>query len=326
MDVPALRHSELLRPLVATGDRPAAPTASQSDELKLTLKSHGVRNLFIKDLDRLLAKAPEVLGVKDKDGVSVGEHLQAIATMPLPPDIKRDQFLEDIVERLIDPGEINQSDRGTCAATTVEHILFAKDPGEALRLLRAMADPSAPTIQLRSGKPFKRAPGSEKHDHSFRSPVDRLFQSSLANRANTFFTYDNHVENNKDWTFAGQGGNSTAQIAKLMTDLTGRKYKEETCVFWGAKTVFAKVEQAVKNGHYVTVGVNFKPKDKWLPYGHALLVTGITNGKVQLWNPWGIAESCGRDGPTRTCLDSNGRIEIDYATFLEMLQSAALPA
>lgn len=216
-----------------------------------------------------------------------------------------DKVFRETVRELAVPDRINQGERNTCAATVPLIQLAKDDPAEYARLVNGMSSPEGKVV-TKGGDELQRVPGLEQDDGSGRTITQRLLAPALMEYANgRFASYDNKSDQHR---IAGQdvrkGGLAWFQAESVHETLTGRDFKQlgkyearNNGLGTGIEYVGLKqVEESLKEGKSVPVGMNWGDKDKpnITQSMHKVLVTGITeeNGQryVEFTNPHGTRE------------------------------------
>jgi hypothetical protein len=98
-------------------------------------------------------------------------------SVPAQAPYKASDLLTQVLADLDDPQNIHQSNRNTCAATTVEFVLATTQSAEYVRLATGLL--GAGSVALQGGGTLKRVPDSLGGDDSGRTDVQRQMQSAL---------------------------------------------------------------------------------------------------------------------------------------------------
>ncbi|HEY4223450.1 MAG TPA: hypothetical protein VGO62_18960, partial [Myxococcota bacterium] len=275
-----------------------------------------------------LNNAPSPLLATDHNGNAMVESLHALATQPLAPALEsqRRALLSSTMEEIQDPARtINQDNRGTCAATTVQYQLARTAPAEYARLVAGIASPAG-TVQLASGEAMTRVADAAQPDDSTRSPSERLLQSSFMDFANGTLSYRNdagsgttgpatETTNGRDASF-DEDGNRTAGLAlgetrRLLSAVTGAQYQTDTAYAADRLERDASPLRRVATELYDLVPNLSGAPDlrepwtalalrqaqdpsaqtsvalSWGSSGHEVTVERIDDGRVYFRNPWG---------------------------------------
>jgi hypothetical protein len=249
---------------------------------------------------------------KDKDGNTLLDNLHAMATGPLAPaleanGITRSALLSSVMEEAGMPGEINQSNRGTCTVTSMQHMLCENDPAEYVRIMRGLTSPEG-TVQLRNGATLRREEDSVAPDSATdRSASERMFQSAMMEYSNGNLDYSNLTDKNtgkkpgflwfkKDVSHSGLYAD---QQERGIEALFGRNFNVVS-----GNAGISELQQ--RSGQELLINM------KWGDGAHAVTFEKIENGRVYFRNPWGptgAPEGTTYDNPPRRLEDGATRLE-----------------
>ncbi len=235
-------------------------------------------------LARLLASG--TLTQADAKGSSLIANLAALGRVKPPggaPYTATD-LLRQALAHVAEPAVINQGDRWTCGATTVQYVLASEAASEYVRLVAGLAGEGR--VALRGGQTMTRVADSVARDTTTRDDVERLVQSAFQDYGDDFRgRYANqtdtiaHANGDQggiggffrktvgravDWVVGqagGQLGISEGKIHRLYQDTTGRKARLVGDLPGGAflapgplrGDTWAAVAQAVAAGQRVPV-------------------------------------------------------------------------
>lgn len=215
--------------------------------------------------------------------------LDKLAQQPVAPTLKRTELVSDLVQELAIPSAINQKNKNTCAAATMQILFATKEPAELVRVVAGLASPEG-RVTLASGIELGRVPGTERADDSRRSASSRLWQAALIELGNgPNATYDNA----KDQNSRGFDGLDPIQTGEVLNALTGRKVEKLTIYSSKIDAIIDRIDAQTKAGSPVPIGLKWGERDAdgEIHGGHMVLATGIQGGRLYFDNPWGIEES-----------------------------------
>ena len=259
---------------------------------------------------------------KDKTGTTLLENLHAIAREPLASEfatqgISRASLLSSVMEEAGQPGQVNQSDHGTCTVTSMQYMLTSANPAEYVRILRGLTSPAG-GVQLRGGAQINRDAGSVAPDSATdRSATERIFQSAMMEYANGSHDYNNTTDRNTGNdkilgifnNYKNYSGLYSDQEERAIEALFGRDFFPFKGLNPFRNDGQEIREQLQARNHQQTL-VDLK----WGNGGHAVVVEKIENGRVYFRNPWGPTS----DPQGTTYNDPSRRLE-DGATRLESM-------
>lgn len=264
---------------------------------------------------------------KDKTGKTTLDHLREIQSQPLEGNFQRGVVVSELLANLQNPGEINQRNRGTCTVTTIEYFHASQQPSDYTRLVKELVH-SQGKAHFQTGQVCWTNPTGVGEDHSGRSSVDRIYQSSMMQAAyKGIALYNNH--NDTFWTLGWNrqfrdSGLFSHQSGYLMEQVLGKPTK--VMEYEGNRKRFeADMIRALNLGQTVFVAMAWHPDPNDRDSNHALAVEKIENGKVYLRNPWGDGEKGGDNGPPRELVDDKGRVVVSQDDFFAHLKGAIRP-
>ncbi|GEM_PF-1319954 len=258
-----------------------------------------------------------------KEGKTLLDHLDALAKDGVNPRLEQQgistkTILSELVQTLAEPGSIHQSNRNSCAATTVEYYMAFNHPAEFARLAGGIV--SQGQVAAASGNTLALDPGSVPKDSSSRSNLDRMIQTTLMDQS-SLGDYSNQTDRRRN----GSSGMTQQDVTNLMNNLTaGTDGRFQTRDASNTSDLVGKIAQSTQKGIEVPVGIRWNSSGLQHSY-HELLVTKIENGMVHLRNPWGEEEN-GRmfNGPNRQLINDQGGIALTIAEFQNRLVQASL--
>jgi hypothetical protein len=267
--------------------------------------------LSLKDVFRRVADPKAQVGHsalldKDKDGRTLLSNLHAMATGKLAPaleeqGITRASLLSSVMQEAGQPGEINQSNRGTCTVTAMQYMLCKEDPAEYVRLMRGLTSPGG-TVKMRNGDTLKREEDSIAPDSATsRSASERLFQSAMMEYSNGKLNYSNVTDTSTGKNTARSGLNGDEQERGLQA-LFGRDYEQ-----FGGKPDKAVEVLKKASGQRLLLDLKWGKNG-----GHAVTFVKIENDRVYFRNPWGPtgdAKGTTYESPPRRLEDPDTRLE-----------------
>jgi hypothetical protein len=263
-------------------------------------------------------------------------------------------------------GTINQHNRGTCAATTVQYNVAIDMFAEYARIAAGLASPSG-SVQLANGETMNRVPDSLAQDDSVRSPSERLIQSAFMDFANGTLTYRNNAggsgqatetTNGRDGSFTEDGTREAGLVAgesrRLLSAVTGREWQSNTTyashrlerdasgfrrAMTGIYDLLPSAGPIDFRDPFVTVALRHQADPNartpvgmdWGGGGHAVTVERIADGRVYFRNPWGaqpeIAAGTMLNDPPRRMEDpSRGVASMTIEDFRARVRSAIVPS
>ena len=167
----------------------------------------------------------------DRLGGSLSTSLHLLATAPLGGKLElepgRRRLLGELIRNLAAPGRINQGHKGTCAVACIEVFLATRQPAEYARLCAGLAVGDG-VVSLPGADLLKR--DEERLNwhvqEARRSPVSRLLQVALMERADPEHDYRNVEDGHFDRTTQRSVGTGVAVRAfeALLGALTGEAW------------------------------------------------------------------------------------------------------
>ncbi|HEY9897864.1 MAG TPA: hypothetical protein V6D00_01670, partial [Pantanalinema sp.] len=281
-----------------------------------------IKSLLPAPIQGLLDKLGAKLDQKDLSGKATTlDHLYDMAEKGVDSRMQRlgistAEILANAVQELDQPGIIHQSDRGTCAATTVQYYMASNHPAEYAKLVSGLVcDGEAP---MASGNKLVLDPGSISRDTSSRNHVDRMFQTAMMDRSE-LGDYNNATDRHSD----GSAGMTQNDVTRLMNDATNGKDGNFQTVQGNSDAIIKRIAQSTARGVEVPVGMKWAVSG--MHAGHEMLVTKIEGDKVYLRNPWGKDERGSTAmGPQRQVLNGNGDIVMSLSEFQANLTTSSL--
>jgi len=296
-----------------TGTTPVSAGGGDDRQAKLDFIRSKLPQEALASFDKLGSK------LDDKDlttGKTTLDHLYDLAKNGVDRTMQANgidtaKWLGGLVYELNDPGQIHQSNRGTCAATTTEYYMAINHPAEFARLVSEMGQKGSTTMA--GGGTLTRVPDSLPRDNTTRTAVDRVFQSALMNTSE-FGRYSNLTDSHSG---TGASGMSQDDVTRLMNNLTAGQDGTFRTVDGNDSSLISSIAACCAKGIEVPVGLSWQNLGA---DGHELLVTQIdtSRGLVYLRNPWGTDEIGSQaGGPARQVLDGIG----DFAMTLRDFQN-----
>lgn len=269
---------------------------------------------------------------KDKDGHTLLSNLPAMATGPLAPTLEkngitRDSLLASVMEEAGKPGEINQSNRGTCTVTSMQYMLCKEDPAEYVRLMLGLTSPTG-TVELRNGATLKREEDSVPQDDAWsRSASERMFQAAMMEYANGGLNYSNVTDKNTGSKkilgifnkHVSSGGLGTKAQERGLQGLFGKDFEPFTGFIPDISVDVLKKY----SGRDLLMDLS------WGGGGHAVTLQKIEGDRVYFRNPWGSSsDKVGTtySKPNRRLEDpANGIESMSLKDFKKCFKRAYLP-
>lgn len=215
--------------------------------------------------------------------------LDALAQQPLAAGLKRSELVSDLIQELAVPSAINQKNKNTCAAASLQILWAMQEPAELVRIVAGLASPGG-TVKLASGTEIFRAQGTERADDSRRSASSRLWQAAMLELGNgPDATYDNR----KDENSRGFDGLDPIQINAVVDALNGRKNVRMPIYTNKPEAIIARIESETAAGRPVPIGLKWGERDAdgEIHGSHMVLATRVEAGRLYFNNPWGLEES-----------------------------------
>lgn len=215
--------------------------------------------------------------------------LDALAQQPLANGLKRSELVSDLIQELALPSAINQKNKNTCAAASLQILWAMQEPAEYVRIVAGLASPAG-TVTLASGTEVFRASGTERTDDSRRSASSRLWQAAMLELGNG---PDSTYDNAKDQNSRGFDGLDPIQVNAVVDALNGRKNVRMPIYTNKAEAIIARIEAETAAGRPVPIGLKWGERDAdgEIHGGHMVLATRVEAGRLYFNNPWGIEES-----------------------------------
>ena len=269
-------------------NRVAAQLASKP-EARLVLQNWLTQNTLGKggtvpaSCRQLIAESrpPLVGGPKAAGGGDLLTQLDRLAGQPVAPGVDQAQLLSEVVRETANPACINQMGKGTCVATSVSIKLNLANPAEYVRLISGLASPQG-SVKLANGDTIRRE--GDWNDTTGRSQSVRLLQPALMDYGNQG-EYNNTKDKSTWWGLGSSGGTASWGRDKMLEGLFDKTFDTVEVLPWERDVIFDRVAKQANSGSPVSVAV------KWQDGGHAILVTGVRDGRVYFTNPWGQKES-----------------------------------
>lgn len=271
--------------------------------------------------------------------------LSGLAGDRLDRGVDQGRLLSQALVELNDPVTISQHGRGTCAATSVQILTALDAPDQYVRLLRGLASPSG-EAKLGNGQAIRREADWNVDNDGGRSLPSRLLQPAFMEYANGELDYLNTDDMDLDLrTHEKALSGLTAEQALTLLDaskLSGSGFEVKGLVYdpklseTASRGLDATIESAkdmlmvLQNGKaidaksqdqlmaalklqaspakpvYATVIYTLYPERGNVGF-HAILVTGVKDGRVSYINPWGQEESLAESDFRASILSANVR-------------------
>jgi hypothetical protein len=209
-----------------------------------------------------------------------------------------DDVLSSIMIECSDPGQVDQSTRGTCTVTSMQYVLCTQNPAEYVRIMKGLLSQQGFAL-LHNGQKLIRVNDSIPPDTTWRSTSERVFQSALMLFARGH--YSNIDPENP--------GLNYEEIEKVIEALFGFNFEVYSgdWKFWEDQG--QKILDKLKGkGKLIRTFSSLK----WGEGYHMVFLTELKQGRVFLRNPWGpTSDPVGTiyNDPPRRLEDSNIRLE-----------------
>lgn len=226
----------------------------------------------------------------DRQGVSLLGRVHRVATQPLSPafeksGITRAGLLASLMHEASQPGQVNQSARGTCTVTSMQYMLTSQQPAEYARIIEGLVSSSG-QVRLANGDLLQREADSIAPDTAvMRSHTERLFQVAMMEYGNGSDDYSNLRDESTSSNGVPYGGLYADQEQRALEALFGQKlelYQHDAID--PRTTPPEKILEALKqrSGQQTQVAV------QWGSLGpHAVVAEKVENDRVYFRNPWG---------------------------------------
>ncbi|MBI3181411.1 MAG: hypothetical protein HYZ28_04650 [Myxococcales bacterium] len=286
-------------------------------------------------VDRQVNGRSAVIDADARGGMLI-DHLASLAHgAPLTSQIAhlngtpRRELVNLLLAELANPGEINQSYRGTCTVTTLQYELVRRDPAEYARLMVGLMSPSG-RVEMRNGDTLRRVGNSIAPDDArSRTITERLFQSAMMEYGNgVLLSYSNgRTIGDEAHTLPlvrlplGYGL-ANANLANAYNAVFGGSHRAVAASTPEAKdALLGRLTQTRPGEAAVSL--------RWGHSGHELNFERVAGGRVFLRNPHGFESGrAGRDStdpfPHRV-ETSDGLISMTIDEFKRQLTGAVLP-
>jgi len=290
-------------PILSATTQAPAGLADLDEAIGLGSKGKGKAKGHFKHYDKLDEKGRKAyddlessgtLHKPDKDGNSVFSLIEGAADAVLGAWMKGMETLAVISQLLVDlanPASIFQGeDTDTCTASAVQQLLAASEPIEYVRIGLDLSISGGSTCK--GGQRLSLDEKSFEGDEG-RSALSDAFQGAfmLLGRSLPPGEDDGSVgllfRSATRVTYAGDGdpdgpvGLTGAQFNGLLDALTGQDYLTVEVGEENQAQALVELQRALKEGPVPTV---LAPPDG-SSVGHAVMVSGIQNGMVELWDP-----------------------------------------
>lgn len=280
---------------------------------------------------------PVILEI-DSTGMTLMNRLYELATEPMHEaftraDISRDDVVRSVLDEVLRPGGINQSSKRTCAATSMQYMLVVRQPAEFVRLIKGLTSAEG-KVDLANGETLSRVADSVQPDTSRRSVSERLFQSAMMEFANP-----GKHSNEKDLSITNLG------FAKISLRGMGAPNQALNALFndkhvsfrgWfgdGSKTFNQTLQEAIERtlpqAIYCTMNWKTSQSEHAERREHAVVITGIRDGRIFFRNPFGASVALGLEqglGPERKIEDAvTGLESMKLSDFLRESPTVYIP-
>lgn len=216
------------------------------------------------------------LSRKDSKGNTLLDNLATIAKGPATDGLNSSQVLTDTLADITDPSTINQGDKGTCGATSVQSELAQREPAEYARLIAGLSTGNG-SVSLQDGTQM-----SSKGDYNASAPsttVGLLSPAFMKAQAGGGY---NVKSDSGNW--------SDVDIANLEARVFGGHYDAQKVGggFLGIDAGMSSSD-ALKNLQKATPDNPVVAAISVPGGGHYVQVVGYDPGKktVTIRNPWG---------------------------------------
>ncbi len=231
-------------------------------------------------LQGMLAYGGLVGGDRDTAGRDLLANLDAMAVAPVAEGIERHKLVADVIQEVFEPSCINQHNRGTCAAASVQIKVAADRPAEYARLVAGLASADG-QVTLKDGSTLEREPGTERADGTPRTQSSRLVQAAFMEHGETDYDYSNASDRHRG-SRGGFSGLTQKGVDRLMEGVWGQQVKTYNDV---DREVLAQLKECLAGGNTVPAGMAW---GSGMHARHEVLLTKIEGDTVYYNNPWGL--------------------------------------
>ncbi len=262
------------------------------------------------------------LNSPDARGGTLLGNLQKLATQEQapefkgtnPPDLSRQQVLDDVLRETSNPKSINQGPADTCSTTSLQYELASRNPGEYARVMAGLTGKDA-KVQLAGGAELPlQIDAIEKQPRDTRSGTERLFQSAAMELGNGASTYDSE----KDKTTDANGTTRTGLTADEARNVQRQLFNSNGTQVFGLRETGPDV--VVQNLRSLDgtrpVVLNFtQPNGR----GHAVSFDHIEGDRIFFRNP--TKPDGGRSNLANARVEPNGLESMSLADFKRQARS-----
>jgi hypothetical protein len=249
---------------------------------------------------------------KDAKGNTLLDNLSDMSQQEYAPGLNGEQIMDQTVEHLSNPDVINQGNRNTCSATTLQYIQATEKPADYVNMVSDLTSPEGVADMPHGEGQAVRASGVTSSDDSGRDDVSRIYQSTMTDHGINGQVYDNA----NDMSVNPQNPNeSTTGIAaedfnSLASDVLPEGLELKTKEGAGSvENIEGDINRSLDNDCPVPVGMQWGTLSDGSPAEHKLLLTGMDEDSVYLRNPYGHQEGGSQAGDNtiyRELADVNG--------------------
>lgn len=236
---------------------------------------------------------------KDGFGKTTMDYLTLISKQKMADGLKNERILDNTIGNIADPTFIQQNNKGTCTATTLEYMHAKDQPADYARVVAGLTSEKGNAL-LQTGNIMERDSSGLQKDDSGRSHVDRIYQSSMMEYANGSLDYDNKTDQHTGQFTAPDGqvkqltsprsGMNAIEFNRAMNDTLGTHAEARFFDPRNTQAAEKDITSSLNRGESVPVGILWdKMKDNSYS-GHELLVEKMKGDYVYLRNPWGDME------------------------------------
>lgn len=242
----------------------------------------------------VLTGALDKAATKAADGRGLLEILDGLTKAKLPAGYDRQALVADLVIELADPAAIAQQFRSTCTVTSVQIMTARAWPAEYARLVSDLG--TRGTAQTAGGAVLTRC--NAKPDSGFRTQSSALFQAAAMDLGNGDYVYKDSDDQSgeikiQDKVYPSRGLGPEEAI-RVMDALTGGTWGYHDVAKDGMDAALKRLEALTKKGltspGAFTWADDLTAKGAMMS-GHAILLTGVKDGRVYYTNPHGAEES-----------------------------------
>jgi hypothetical protein len=242
----------------------------------------------------VIAGALDKAAPKAADGRELLTILEGLTKAKLPAGYDRQALVADLVIELADPAAIAQQYRSTCTVTSMQIMTARAWPAEYARLVADLG--TLGTAKTAGGAVLTRC--NAKPDSGWRTQSSALFQAAAMDLGNGDYVYKDADDQSgeikiQDKVYPSRGLGPEEAI-RVLDALTGAPWAYHDVAKHGMDAALQRLGQLGTKGLAApgafTWADDLAAKGAAMS-GHAILLTGVKDGRVYYTNPHGAEES-----------------------------------